>query len=90
MKLEAKKTVEVEAKTLKVHLKVCDMFCAQLLDQHGEILQDYEGYVPDFMPGKHYGDYVILDIDVDTGKIINWNVPTKEQLQEFIEQKVDD
>ena len=23
--------------------------------------------MPDFMPGQHYGDYVILDVDIDTG-----------------------
>jgi hypothetical protein len=24
------------------------------------------------MPGDHYGDYLMLDIDPYTGKIVNW------------------
>jgi hypothetical protein len=32
----------------------------------------YDGYVPSFFPGEHFGDYVMLDIDPYTGKILNW------------------
>lgn len=39
------------------------------------------------MPGQHYGDYVILDIDLDTGKILNWKPPTAEQIEEWISPK---
>lgn len=53
-------------------------------------MKDYEGYVPDFMPGKHYGDYVYLDIDIDTGKILNWEVPSAESLQKFVDGKDDE
>lgn len=84
MKIGIKKTVEVEAKTLCIYMKVRDEFCADLKDQDGDSLRDYEGYVPEFMPGNHSGDYLILDIDIETGKILNWNVPTKEQIEDFI------
>lgn len=84
MEIGIQKTVNVNAKTLKLHLKVSDSFVATLLDQDGMKLKDYEDYVPDFMPGDHYGDYVILDIDIDTGQILNWKVPTKDQLEDFI------
>jgi hypothetical protein len=40
--------------------------------------------VPDFMPGEHYGDYVMLDVDIDTGKITNWKTPTDAQLKSFM------
>ena len=83
MKIGATKVVEVEAKTLKVSLKVSDCFDADLFDQHGEKLKDYSGYVPDFMPGGG-GDYVELTIDLDTGKILNWVPPTREQLEKFV------
>lgn len=80
-----KKEVQVQAKTLKIHMKVSDQFSASLVDQNGNEIHDQEdGYVPGFMPGNHYGDYVILDIDLDTGKIINWTVPTADQIQEWI------
>ena len=84
MKIGATKRVEVEAKTLKIHVKVCDQFGARLVDQDGDTLMDYEGYVPGFMPGEHYGDYLILDIDIDSGQITNWRKPTVEEIAEFV------
>ena len=47
--------------------KCSDLFAMQ--DEHGN---HYDGYVPDFFPEEHYGDYVILSIDTRTGKILNW------------------
>lgn len=44
------------------------------------------GYVPDWFPGNHNGDYIILNIDTDTGQILNWNKPTKKQLKETFEE----
>lgn len=79
-----KKTVNVEAKELRIYMKVCDSFTAGLYDKDGGELKDYEGYVPSFMPGDHYGDYVILNIDIDTGIITNWGQPTVSEIEEFI------
>lgn len=88
MPMIAKKEItnkSVEAKVLKLYLKVSDRFSAQLVDQQGlEIFDQEDGYVPDFMPGEHYGDYVDLEIDIDTGKILNWTPPTAEQIEEWI------
>jgi hypothetical protein len=47
--------------------------------------KDYDGYVPEWLPSpntEHWGDYVMLDIDVETGQIVNWKKPTQEQLDE--------
>lgn len=78
--------MKVNATTLKLHLKVRDEFSAQLVDDRGEVIHDQEdGYVPSFMPGDHYGDYVILDIDLETGKILNWQPPEAAQLCEWIQ-----
>lgn len=33
---------------------------------------DYYGYVPDFFPGDHCGDYIEFKIDTATGQILNW------------------
>lgn len=89
MEIDATKLVKVQAKILSLYMKVCDTFSATLKDQDGNELKEYEGYVPNIMPGdadggSHYGDYLILDIDIDTGKITNWRVPTKEQIEDFI------
>lgn len=48
------------------------MFGANILDAGGKELATYNGYVPDFFPDQHYGDYVMLDIDLASGKILNW------------------
>lgn len=84
MKINITKPMQMDAKILDIHLKVSDMFAAALLDQEGVTLKEYDGYVPDFMPGDHHGDYVILKIDIDTGQILNWEKPSAEQLERFI------
>lgn len=84
MEINQLKQVKVNAKTLRIHMKVRDEFMAELTDSDGQVLKDYEGYVPEFMPGQHYGDYLILDIDIDTGHITNWKQPESEQIEEFI------
>ena len=68
---------------IKTCIKCSDMFSASLTDDDGKIVGEYGGYVPDFFPGEHYGDYVELDIDTKTGQIVNWNVPTKKDLKIF-------
>jgi hypothetical protein len=84
MELTIKKPVAVQAKTLKICIKVRDEFAADLLDQDGAKLKAYEGYVPRFMPGDHFGDYLMLDIDIDTGQITNWEQPDRDDVEEFI------
>lgn len=90
MKINQTKQVPVEAKTLQIHAKCSDCCCATLLDQDGEVLKDHDGYVPDFMPGDHYGDYIILDIDIDTGQILNWKSPSPQQIEKFVNGEGDD
>lgn len=90
MEIEFQNKVSVNAKTLKIYAKTADCFAASLLDDKGEELKDYDGYVPDFMPGDHYGDYVILDIDIDTGQILNWPKITANQIQDFIAEEEKD
>ena len=59
------------------------------LRKDGKQIGEYSGYVPDFMPGNHYGDYVQLEIDTDTGLIVNWKKPTDAQLKIFTNESVD-
>lgn len=85
MEINQQKTVKVNAKTLRIRCKVSDRFAYAIDDEQGEEIhcQD-DGYVPDFMPGEHYGDYVILDIDLDTGVVTNWKKPTAAQIEAAI------
>ena len=66
-------------KILKVCAKCRDLFAASIEMEDGNLSHD--GYVPDFMPGNHYGDYVEIDIDIETGQIVNWVKPTDKQLR---------
>ena len=85
MEINQQKTVKVNAKTLRIHCKVPARFTYAINDEQGEELHFQEdGYVPDFMPGEHYGDYVILDIDLDTGMVTNWKKPTAAQIEAAI------
>jgi hypothetical protein len=70
------------ARILKLCLKTSDGFAARLIEDSKETA-DYTGYVPDFFPEDHYGDCVELDIDIDTGKIVNWKRPTKKELKQL-------
>lgn len=82
MEINITKPVQVNAKTFKVHIKVSDCFGGDLVDQDGVVIREYEGYVPEFFPGQHYGDYLILDIDMDTGTITNWPKPSAQFAQQ--------
>ena len=93
MKVNVKVVKPIELKTLKISMKVRDSFCCDIVDENNETIVDgYEGYVPGFMPEDHYGDYLYLDIDLETGMITNWGEWTAQRkrfLQEFVEEHND-
>lgn len=57
---------------LSISAKCSDGFYQQVKNTNG-VFSEYCGYVPSYFPGEHYGDYVMLDIDPYTGRILNWN-----------------
>ena len=57
---------------LRISAKCSDLFSHTIYDKNGNVYREYDGYVPSYMPGEHYGDYVMLDIDPYTGLILNW------------------
>ena len=61
----------------------CSDLCDSVLTKNGKILVEHDGYVPSIMP-EGGGDYVDIEIDVATGKILNWVVPTEDQIKSFI------
>ena len=71
---------------LSVVAKCSDMFSATLRDINGKTLKEHDGYVPEFMPGEHYGDYVEIDIDMVSGEILNWKKPSQAAIKKFIEK----
>lgn len=73
----------VNAKSVHVHVKVVDTGNYELRDHlERKIASRDEDYVPGFFPGDHYGDYLILDIDIETGQIRNWKKPTPQAVVE--------
>ncbi len=67
--------------TITICGKTSDLFTASIHNQDGSTLGTYEGYVPDFFPGEHYGDYIILEIELATGQILNWKKPTAKEIK---------
>jgi len=71
---------------MKLHItaKCSDMCSLQLVDESGHTTES-DGYVPHWFPNpstEHYGDYVQLTIDMETGHIVGWKKPTQKQLAE--------
>lgn len=68
---------------LIISAKCSDAFYAAIENTHRGLIGEYDGYVPKFMGPEGYGDYVELEIDVETGHILNWNA---EEAKKFIEE----
>ena len=73
--------VGMNKKTIQISAKCSDLFSAILIED-GKERGSYDGYVPKFMPGQHFGDYVELNIDIETGQILNWKKPSEAALKE--------
>jgi len=69
-----KEKVIKEVKYLNVCAKCSDCFSGDLLDSQGNIVHDYDGYVPSGL-GIGRGDYVEFKVDLETGQILNWKKP---------------
>jgi len=67
-------------KILKISAKCSDLFSATL-EVDGEQVATHDGYVLASMPEEHWGDYVELNIDIETGQILNWKKPTVAKLK---------
>jgi hypothetical protein len=78
------KTNKTGATILRIVAKCSDNCYASLETKDGTILKERNSYVPEMMPGEHYGDYVEIDIDIATGKILNWKKPSEAALNRFI------
>ena len=69
---------------LSIVAKCRDLCFAKLIAKDGTVLKDHDGYVPKMMPGEHYGDYIEIEIEIATGKILNWKKPSKKLIDQFI------
>ena len=64
---------------LSISAKCSDMCYTKYTDKNG-IETKSDGYVPTGIGIDEYGDYVVLDIDMETGQIQNWKPVTDKQV----------
>lgn len=57
--------------TLKISAKCSDLCWTEYTDKNGQTTES-DGYVPKNIGIDEYGDYVVLEIDMKTGQILNW------------------
>ena len=84
MEIEVKKKVKVNI--MNIYMKVKDTFYCTIRTEDNKYVAEYEGYVPHFFPEEHYGDYLDLKIDMETGQILNWVKPIDDDLNHLIEE----
>ncbi len=77
---------KVDIKYATIDLKVRDEGVYSLLNADKDLILQREGYVPSFIPGE-FGDYIRMTIDLDTGQIMDWMVPTSNELERYIEEE---
>ena len=70
-----------DVKIISVSAKCSDMCSLQYKRADGTTYFEHDGYVPHFLGPSGYGDYVQLDIERDTGQILNWKRPTDKDLR---------
>ena len=68
-----------------VTAKCSDACNIQFFDENKTKVGERDDYVPNYFPEEHYGDYVELEIDIATGKILNWKKPTQKELKDSIQ-----
>ena len=70
--------------TIFVSAKCSDLCFVDYFNKAGENVGERDDYVPKFMPERG-GDYVSLEIEIATGKILNWKVPTQKELKDSMD-----
>jgi len=77
----------MKPQTITVYLKCADRFNFKLETENGIVLvEQQQTYVLDWFLPKHYGDGFKIEIDLETGQILNWVKPTEQQLEETIKE----
>ena len=71
-------------KAIQTNYKTSDQ-CHLKFETAQKEIQQYEGYVPDFFPGKHYGDYITLHISKQ-GKVKKF-APSDEAIDTLLKEQ---
>jgi len=73
--------IMADKRILTVNAKCSDR-CFTTLVEDGKTVRESDGYVPAFFPDGG-GDYIYLEIDIETGQILNWQKPAEEDLEKL-------
>jgi hypothetical protein len=74
---------------LKVYVK-CDDRCSTILYDHtGLEIGSSHREPPKILTGEENADYLRLEIDIYTGLILNWKVPSVEDVKEYLHEDED-
>lgn len=67
----------------------CSDCCFTQLIKDGKIVSESHGYVPliEGVGADGYGDYVNIEIDTVTGKVVGFNTNDEETIRELIENE---
>jgi len=74
----------MKIKKISISGKTSDSLIIWAYDENGDYVGEYDGYVPDCLPGDPDGDYINFVVDVETGQILNWTKPTQEAIKELL------
>lgn len=60
----------------------CSDLCDVTLIKNGKVAAEHDGYVPEILSSD--SDAIVMEIDLLTGRILNWKPPTEKQIANFI------
>jgi hypothetical protein len=83
MKVTVNTPKTIDLKTVRIYVKCSDRFSCIITTDDPYKSYGYDGYVPDVIPGD-YGDYIDLNIDIETGMILNWPKNNPDEWAEFL------
>ena len=75
-----------KASFIQVEAKCADRCSIDVVSEGGGMIHQHVGEVPEFMPGQHHGDNIILSINVGSGLISNWGDEERAKLQELLDE----
>jgi hypothetical protein len=76
----------MKVKTITIQVKATDTSFITYHGPNGIVIASEEGNLPNFLPGANYGEYLSLDIDLATGKILNWTSPSQDEISQCLEE----
>lgn len=72
-------------KTIRFQAKCSDMFDFCYCDKDSNPIVEGSGYTPSFLTTHGSGsDYIDLEIDLETGQILNWKKPSTDNILDHL------